>query len=98
MSPASSGGPTITVTFESAYEDYLSNNTTKLVKDLPFAPAQLATVLHSLPETVTREHLRQLVRELKSVTAYVFITDLAVDVYCSFGRSWLDFVSFMAEK
>lgn len=50
-------------------------------------------MVHSVPAGQVFE----LTRELRGRAEYVFVTDLAKDYYQSFGHSWNEFVTAMAE-
>lgn len=89
-------GPDVVVVFEAAYDTYLQHNTSDSIRALQLDRACLATIVHSLPANMTQDEMSTFVKEVRGVFNSVFVTDLATDMYSSFGVTWLKFVENMA--
>jgi hypothetical protein len=85
-------GPDITTVVEEAYEKYRSSEYQKWLATSPYDRSRSSFMVHSVPI----EKVRQLTRDLRERAKYVFVTDLKYDYYQSFGHSWNEFVTAMA--
>lgn len=88
----------MTVVFEGGFDTYRAHNLGHAIMELQDGIAnrtQLACIMHSLPETIEEGNIKNLVRELRKLAGNVFVTELSVDYYSSFGTSWKSFVAEM---
>lgn len=85
------GGPDIIVAVEATYATVQQSRILKSIGAMKMDQSKLASMVHSLPPMNSRERAK-FVRELKSVTGHVFVTELFEDVYSSWGQVWSGFV------
>lgn len=91
----------ISVVFEKTYSDWKDHGFNKTITDFQTSTnldrTHMAAMVHSLPDTVSRETQKSFVEELRNATGSVFLTGLSVDYYSSFWEGWKGFVKDMAE-
>lgn len=58
----------------------------------------LATIVHSMPNSVNAKAATSLVKDLRGVSSNVFVTGLSVDYYSSFWSGWEGFVQDVATQ
>ncbi|ETS82556.1 hypothetical protein PFICI_04432 [Pestalotiopsis fici W106-1] len=80
-----------TFVFEHDYDTWM-NSQAAAVAALPAARGKYALMVNSVP-TMTTTQLRSFVASLSTVSQYIFLTDLEVDIYESWGTDWLSFVA-----
>ncbi|KAF3007315.1 hypothetical protein E8E14_005269 [Neopestalotiopsis sp. 37M] len=80
-----------TFVFEHDYNTWM-NSQAAAVGALTPARSKYALMMNSVP-TMTTTALRSFVASLSTVSQYIFLTDLEVDFYESWGSDWLDFVA-----
>lgn len=89
-------GPDLTVVFEAAYETWFEHNFSQTIAAAKLDPSRLASIVHTLPAGLSQAEISSFVKQVKSITSSVFVTELAEDMYSSFGSVWLSFVRDMA--
>lgn len=88
------GAPDVTVVFEESSALWHEESTQRRLEDLlQYKRENCSYMIHSVPEAL----IKTLVSEMKRRGAYLFITDLQERYYESFGSSWREFVSIMAD-
>lgn len=80
-----------TFVFEHDYTTWM-NTQSAAVAALPAARGKYALMMNSVP-TMSTSDLRTFVASLSAVSQYIFLTDLEVDFYESWGPDWLSFVA-----
>ncbi|RDL38735.1 uncharacterized protein BP5553_03075 [Venustampulla echinocandica] len=93
-----------TVVFEGAYDTYQKykmqkNITTFLSQNSKICTRDnLATIVHSMPSSVSAKGQMSLVKDLRGISRNVFVTGLSVDYYSSFWNGWEGFVQDVAAQ
>jgi hypothetical protein len=85
--------PDITTIVETTYDAYRTPEYQQWLGRYQYDRHSVCCMMHSVPV----EHIRTITHELRQRAAYLFVTDLAVDQYQSFGVGWKDFIQAMAE-
>ncbi|KAF1955909.1 hypothetical protein CC80DRAFT_526036 [Byssothecium circinans] len=86
-------GPDITTVAEVAHRDFDSGEFQLWLNRSPCSREKSSYMIHSTPE----DKVEELVLTARERAAYIFVTDLDVDYYHSFGGGWERFVAAMAE-
>lgn len=60
--------------------------------------SQICAIVHSVPNTIQDDRMRDFVKQLREVANEMFITHLSTDYYSNFGGSWVDFIALMASS
>ncbi len=86
--------PDVTACFEASYAEYIrpSDWTRNQMTKCKLDRSRKANFVNSVPV----ERVRELTMRLRAEAGHVFVTDLTDGVYCSFDRSWTEFVKAMA--
>ena len=90
--------PDVTVVYEQTHATFASNETLRdALATSPYQRSHACFMMHSLPEAESfgRKELRGVVKELRKRAEYVFLTELDVDYYSSFGSRWQEFIQAM---
>ncbi|KAF2645200.1 hypothetical protein P280DRAFT_545224 [Massarina eburnea CBS 473.64] len=87
-------GPDITTVAEVTYYDFKSESFQRWLSRSPYGRDRSSYMIHSTPEG----NVEDLVRTIRERAAYIFVTDLEMDYYHSFGSSWDRFVLAMATE
>ncbi|PGH09661.1 hypothetical protein AJ79_05627 [Helicocarpus griseus UAMH5409] len=87
----------MTVLFEATYETFQQRKDEVFKNLTNHDRSTVCCVVHSVPEDVTGNSLRELVRDARTLANEVFITHLSERYYESFGSRWREFIQLMAE-
>lgn len=88
-----------TVIIEDTYDSFLKRHEANMLKTISHGNrSQVCAIVHSVPNSVQDDRLRDFVKQLREVANEMFITYLSTDYYNSFGGSWVDFVALMASS
>lgn len=87
----------VTVLFEQTHSTFGDKSIRAALASVPYRREQSCYMMHSLPkdETLGRDELKGLVRELRRRAEHVFVTELDVDYYSRFGARWKEFINAM---
>jgi Spherulation-specific family 4 len=91
-------GPDLTVVFEGSYETYETHSLGPAIASLERSitnRAGVACIMHSVPKAIAKWEMDDTVKELRKVADSIFITELSVDYYSSFGATWQQFLEEM---
>ena len=86
--------PDVTACFEATYAEYMAPSewTRNQMAKCKLERSRKANFVHSVPT----ERVKEVTMRLRGDAEYVFVTDLKEGFYCSFDRSWAEFVKAMA--
>lgn len=87
--------PDITAVSEESLMKYRGYDAKKALAKAGWDRSRCCIVLHTVP----KERIRDLVRELRHLASYVFVTELGPGAYYQkWGREWEKFVDAMASS
>jgi hypothetical protein len=87
-------GPDVTTVAEVSHFNYQTNGFQSWLAQSPYPRERASYMIHSTPES----EVENLVREVRQRAEYIFVTDLSVECYHGFGKSWGGFVGAMARE